>query len=148
MVIDTATAPHEAFLAEVSKRLGVSLHYIETLEAVARAALSYFADCCVVDLVDHGGLIQRVAVAHRDPEQQVSVRQWALRHAPEPTALDGLPRAMRTGRVELVSGLEDSLLREVGAASGIIAPLLLGGQDWRAHLYLRPSLLRDRSGAG
>ena len=127
MAIDTATAPHEAFLAEVSKRLGISLDYIETLEAVARAALSYFADCCLVDLVDHGGLIQRVAVAHTDAEQQALVRELALRYAPEPTALDGVPRAMRTGRAELVSGLEDGLLREIGAASAIIAPLMLGG---------------------
>ena len=75
MAIDAATAPHEAFLADVSKRLGISLDYIETLEAVARAALPYFADGCVLDVVDHGGLIQPVAVAHTDPEQQALVRE-------------------------------------------------------------------------
>ena len=135
MLLHSATAPRDASLADVSERLSASLDYIETLEAVARAALPSFADCCVVDIVDDGGLIQRLAVAHTDPEQESSVREVARRHTPEPTALDGVPRTMRTGRAELVSGLEDSLLRDLGAASGIIAPLLFDGRVFGALTF-------------
>jgi signal transduction histidine kinase len=124
MLTDLA-ATHALFLADVSKQLGSSLDYKTTLDCVARAALPDFADWCIVDVVDDAASIKRVAVAHADPGQEVSVREFAHRYTPEATALDGVAKAMRTARPKLVSAMDDALLRELGAHSGIIAPLIV-----------------------
>jgi signal transduction histidine kinase len=115
---------HALFLSDVTKQLANSLDYLTTLESVARAALPDFADSCIVDVVDDEALFRRAAVAHADPVQEASFRELARRHTPEASALDGVPKAMRTGRAELISAMDDVVLRELGAPSGIIAPLI------------------------
>jgi hypothetical protein len=148
MLTDLA-ATHGLFLAGVSKQLASSLDYATTLQGVARAALPDFADWCIVDVVDDAASIKRVAVAHADQAQEASVRELARRHTPEATALDGVPKALRCGRAELVSAMDDVVLRELGACSGIIAPLIvqdriLGALSPRLSAWL----LRIGSGAG
>jgi signal transduction histidine kinase len=124
MLTDLA-ATDAPFLAGVSKQLASSLDYATTLACVARAALPDFADWCIVDIVDDDASIKRIAVAHVDPGQEVAVRELARRYTPAATALDGVPKVMRRGRAELVSAMDDVVLRELGACSGIIAPLIV-----------------------
>ena len=115
---------HALLLSDASKRLASSLDYAATLENVARAALPDFADACIIDLVDDAAIFRRVAVAHADSALEPWFCELARRHTPEASALDGVPNAMRSGRAQLVSASDDVVLSELGAASGIIAPLI------------------------
>jgi signal transduction histidine kinase len=67
------------FLAQASASMSGSLDYSTTLAGVARHAVPYLADFCIVDLVEDGELRQS-AVAHVDPSKEALVRE--LRHFP------------------------------------------------------------------
>ncbi|MEH2162186.1 MAG: AAA family ATPase [Nostoc sp.] len=126
-----------AFLAQVSATLAASLNYESTLASVANLAVPYFADWCSVDLLQDNQSINRVAVAHRDPEK-VKLG-WQLHHY-YPRKLDephGVPKVLRTGIPEMVTEISDALLaagipdaehlriiREIGLKSCIILPLI------------------------
>ncbi|WP_442940399.1 ATP-binding protein [Nostoc sp.] len=126
-----------AFLAQVSATLASSLDYKSTLVSVANLAVPYFADWCSVDLLQDNQSINRVAVAHRDPEK-VKLG-WEL-HQRYPRKLDephGVPKVLRTGIAEivteildaaLVEGIPDAehlrIIREIGLKSCIILPLM------------------------
>ncbi len=62
------------FLAEASKVLGSSLDFRTTLATVARLGVPEVADWCAVDMLSEGGAIERLAVAHVDPEKV----DWAI----------------------------------------------------------------------
>ncbi|MEH1886237.1 AAA family ATPase [Nostoc sp.] len=126
-----------AFLAQVSATLAASLNYESTLASVANLVVPYFADWCSVDLLQDNQSINRVAVAHRDPEK-VKLG-WQL-HQYYPRKLDepyGVPKVLRTGIPEMVTEISDALLaagipdaehlriiREIGLKSCIILPLM------------------------
>ncbi|MEH2265627.1 GAF domain-containing protein [Nostoc sp.] len=126
-----------AFLAQVSATLAASLDYERTLASVANLVVPYFADWCSVDLLQDNQSINRVAVAHRDPEK-VKLG-WQL-HQYYPRKLDepyGVPKVLRTGIPEMVTEISDALLaagipdaehlriiREIGLKSCIILPLM------------------------
>jgi signal transduction histidine kinase len=124
------------FLAQVSATLAASLNYEGTLASVANLVVPYFADWCSVDLLEENQSINRVAVAHRDPEK-VKLG-WQL-HQHYPRKLDepgGVPKVLRTGIAEMVTEISDAVLaagisdpehlriiREIGLKSCIILPL-------------------------
>jgi len=55
------------FLAEASETLAESLDYETTLKNLARVAVKYLGDWCVIDVVDEKGGLRRVASAHNNP---------------------------------------------------------------------------------
>ncbi|MEH2083308.1 MAG: ATP-binding protein [Nostoc sp.] len=125
------------FLAQVSATLASSLDYENTLASVANLVVPDFADWCSVDLLQNNQSINRVAVAHRDPEK-VKLG-WEL-HQHYPTKLDepeGVPKVLRTGIAEMVTEIPDAALvegiadaehlrivRELSLKSCIILPLM------------------------
>ena len=58
----------ERFLSESSRLLASSLDPDEVLERVARLAVPEVADWCAVDVLRLDGELERVALAHTDPE--------------------------------------------------------------------------------
>jgi len=56
-----------AFLAEVSAALAASLEYRGTLARVARMAVPFLADACMVDIAEEDGGVTRLEVALADP---------------------------------------------------------------------------------
>jgi PAS domain S-box-containing protein len=56
-----------AFLAEVSAALAASLEYRGTLARVARMAVPFLADACIVDIAEEEGGLTRLEVALADP---------------------------------------------------------------------------------
>ena len=133
---DSGRWARSVFLAEASALLDASLGYEETIQSVARLAVPYLADWCVVDLVEDGE-VRRVAVAHVDPAKEALA--WGLDgHAPlAPDDPEGSSKAIRTSRSALRDALADELLavetardsarlrplRELGAASAMVVPL-------------------------
>jgi PAS domain S-box-containing protein len=115
--IGTATDIHDhkrtqqaqRFLLEAGELLGTSLNYLETLEAVARAAVPSVADWAGVHVLDDGQLRQ-VALAHVDEQKVVFAEELQLRYPP--TEQSTIAEVVRTGKSQLVGELTDAMLRE------------------------------------
>ncbi|MEH2372412.1 AAA family ATPase [Nostoc sp.] len=137
------------FLVKISATLASSLDYESTLASVANLVVPYFADWCSVDLLQENQSINRVAVAHRDPEK-VKLG-WEL-HQFYPRRLDapeGVPKVIRTGLAEMVAEISDAalaeaiadpeylrILRELGLKSCIILPLVARGRIFGAISFV------------
>lgn len=67
-------------LADASKALPGSLDYETTLDTVAHLAVPDFADLCVVDIVEAGDAIRRVAIAQGESPAAELVRRIDGRH--------------------------------------------------------------------
>ncbi len=124
------------FLAKVSATLASSLDYESTLASVANLVVPYFADWCGVDLLQDNQSINRVAVAHRDPEKVKLGWELYERYPRDLDAPEGVPKVLRTGVAEMVAEISDAVLaaaiadpehlrimREIGLKSCIIFPL-------------------------
>ena len=89
------------FLAEASSILAASLDYEDTLPTIAKLAVPFLADACIIDVIGQEGEVRRVAAVHRDASRTEAI-DAALRAAPEPTALHHpVVRALRTGMSDL-----------------------------------------------
>ena len=90
------------FLAEASSILAASLDYEDTLPTIAKLAVPFLADACLIDVVEPDGDVRRVAAVHRDAGRADAIEE-ALRAKPEPTALyHPVVRALRTGMSDLL----------------------------------------------
>jgi len=130
-----------AVLAEASETLASSLEYETTLSNVARLAVPRLADWCAVDLVEAGGVLKRLAVAHQDPAKVELVRALEQRWPAARNAEHGAWKVVRTGQAEFVPDIPDELLvaaavdeehlaalRQLGLRSLIAAPLRARGR--------------------
>jgi PAS domain S-box-containing protein len=98
------------FLSEASATLSASLDYETTLKAVAHMAVPSIADWCAVDIVGDRGVLQRLAVAHVDPEKLESARRLQEDYPADPNAPGGVYAVLRTGQPELMSRIPAALL--------------------------------------
>ena len=119
-------------LAGVSAALSTTLDVGEALRRMAKELVPAVADWCAVDLREPQGL-RRVAVAHRDPDQE------GLVHAIRPTGGEGhttVPKVLSAGQPQLFPHLDDDQLaalagsadrlaaiRRVGVTSSVVVPL-------------------------
>jgi serine phosphatase RsbU (regulator of sigma subunit)/PAS domain-containing protein len=131
----------QTFLARASKLLTASLDPQRTLQEVAWAAVPELADWCAVDMPDERGRLRRVATADRSPERTTHSRLVIAENTALPRMPVGPPNVMRTGVSELYPRIDEQLLRmastddvqlsalrEVGAHSVLIVPMVAGGR--------------------
>ncbi|HEX2281487.1 MAG TPA: ATP-binding protein [Thermomicrobiales bacterium] len=127
----------QRFLAEAGEALASSLDVEATLANIARLAVPRLADWCVVHLVQPDGSVSQLAVAHTDPERVDWARRLQEQYPADPDADQGVVRAVRTGRPELVPEVTDAMLvaaardqehlamlRLVGLTSAMIVPMI------------------------
>lgn len=130
------------FIAEASEILASSLDYETTLASLARLCVPRLGDWCAVDMLAPDGAIERLAVAHVDPEKVKWAHELHRKFPPDPTAPHGVPNVIRTGREEfypyipqeLLDGAAQTdemrdLIREIGFTSVIVVPLLARGRS-------------------
>jgi signal transduction histidine kinase len=129
-----------AFLAETSRLLADSLDFQSTLATAAGVALPHFGAWCMVDIVDPGGAISRVAVIHPDSVKQGLARDYYAAHPPCEDDPIGAPRVIRTSESEFVvvaaidalnevgDDTHRDLLHELGAQSFLIVPMRARGR--------------------
>ncbi|GAC1465782.1 MAG: hypothetical protein NVS2B16_07640 [Chloroflexota bacterium] len=127
------------FLASASRVLGSSLNYHNTLANVARLAVPYIADWCVVDIVNEDGLIQRVAAAHANPAKEAWARDMDRRYPPKHDGATGL--VLRTRESHLVPEVTDEML--VAAAVDADHLMILRRLGMRSVMTV-PLMARDR----
>ncbi|MDQ5822166.1 MAG: GAF domain-containing protein [Actinomycetota bacterium] len=139
---EARAAEDRRFLAEATEMLASSLDYEETLANVAALAVPQFADWCSIDLVGPGRSIERLTVAHADPEKIQWADELARKYPVDPEAPMGVPNVIRTGEPELTPDIPDELLveatrdrpellevlRQLGLRSAMIVPLAARGR--------------------
>src|SRR6185312_9013890 len=98
----------QRFLAQASRVLANSLDLQETLGAVARLAVPEIADWCAVALAN-GDDIERIAVAHVDPDRVQLAREMQDRYPPDPRTNTGVFGVLRHGIAELYPEISDEM---------------------------------------
>jgi PAS domain S-box-containing protein len=140
-----AARERAAFLSEAGARLTSSLDYQATLSSVARSVVPKLADWCSVEIVEEDDAgnrsLRQLAAAHIDPAKVEWVRRLRERYPSRLGEQQGVANVIRRGRPELYSHITDemvrqearddehlAMLRELGLASVIIAPLATRGR--------------------
>ena len=108
-------AEDQRFVARASELLASSLDYETTLANLATLAVPQFADWCAIDMVAEDGTIERLTVAHVDPEKVRWAHDLAERYPPDPQAQYGVPNVIRTRQPELFTDIPPELLLEATA---------------------------------
>jgi PAS domain S-box-containing protein len=125
------------FLAEASELLASSLDYNRTLARLAQLCVPGLADWCAIDMLGPDGEIERLAVAHEDPEKVRWAYELQERYPPDPDAPRGVANVLRTGVAEFLPSIPQELLdeaigddeelrqivEELGLTSSIAVPL-------------------------
>ena len=132
------TEEAQRFLAEATAELSSSLDYRATLSAVARLSVPGLADWCGVDVLGDNGVLERLAIAHKDPEKVRWARELQERYPVDPDAPYGVPEVMRTARAEFYPEITEEtlesfavdeeqlrLMRELGFTSAMLVPMTL-----------------------
>jgi signal transduction histidine kinase/ActR/RegA family two-component response regulator len=149
-----------AFLAEAGTVLGASLDYEDTLAAVARLAVPTVADWCTVDIVGERGVLQRLAVAHVDPEKVEYARALEQRYPADANAPGGVHEVIRTGKPAFMSRIPADLLeaaaqdeeqrrlfRALNLTSYMCVPMLAHGKAFGAITFVSAESGREYSDA-
>jgi PAS domain S-box-containing protein len=135
-------------LAAASGTLSTTLDYHRVLDDVAQLAVPRFADWVLVDLIDRGGALQRVAVAHADParaELAARLREFPCDAKPEPppgralaAGQSQLLSEVPLGRVDDVAGARGPVeaMKEVGPRSVLAVPLLARGRRMGSMTFI------------
>ncbi|HYG10503.1 MAG TPA: ATP-binding protein, partial [Pyrinomonadaceae bacterium] len=103
----------ERFLGDATTMLSSSLDYELTLESVARLAVPYVADFCLVHMLDDDGSIRRMVVAHQDPAREAAWRDMQRRFPLDLNTPHTVAKVLRTGQPEIYSAVSDELLKAV-----------------------------------
>jgi serine phosphatase RsbU (regulator of sigma subunit) len=98
------------FLADASVELSSCIDYEVTLANVARLGVPWFGDWCSIAL-DQDGELRTLAVAHVDPRKVALAEEYERRFPAAPDAERGAYQVLRTGRSELVTGIDDDMIR-------------------------------------
>ena len=137
-----------ALLARAGGLLAESLDYPKTLSAVVDLAVPRFADWATVEILEPGGSINTLAVAHVDPEKVAIAQDLRRKRPPDLSAPTGLGHVIRTGEPELVPEITDEmiaaiddpeveqLVRDLQLNSAMIVPLSARGRTLGAMTYV------------
>ena len=128
------------FLANLGDRLAWSLDIRKIVTAVAELAVPFFADACLIDLVDEHEGTKRVEAVFADLKRHSELSERARRYAPDPAGSTIQASVLSTGDPILVEDLAEGslqdlaqdeehlrLLRRVGPKSLIVVALRTGG---------------------
>jgi PAS domain S-box-containing protein len=127
----------QSFLARASTVLDARLEQEATMVGLARLAVPFIADCCLVDEVRPDGSSVRVAAVHTDPARE----SWLLHGTPGTeevpaqalirevarSAEPALLRGERDAREAFGVGLPTALMTRAGLRSLLVVPLVVRG---------------------
>lgn len=139
----------QRFLAEASSILTSSLDYKATLKRIVHLAVPTIADWCAIDVIDEGGVVERLAIAHTEPNKVELAWDLTHRYPPRLDAPHGLSKVIRTGEAEFYSQIPDEVLEELARdqehlrvirslelKSMLIVPLTVRGRTFGAIALL------------
>jgi hypothetical protein len=117
------------FLAGRAKLLGSTLDHTTALRRLSTLAVPYLGNWCLIDIVDPSGRLERLAVAHSDPERLAEDAAFRERFPPTLEALHGPGYVIRTGRPELIREVTEDHLREASGGDAEAARRAPGDRD-------------------
>jgi PAS domain S-box-containing protein len=143
-------AAAQAFLADATSALAASLDYEQTLDSLARLAVPALADFFLVDLcAEETGALERIVVAHRDPERAAAWREMQRRWPLDMSADYTIPQVIRTGQPIIYGEVNEAALRtfltdeeqirtllSFDVKSSIIVPLTARGRTFGALSFI------------
>jgi signal transduction histidine kinase/ActR/RegA family two-component response regulator len=138
------------FLARAGTVLAAPLDYSAMLTGVARAAVSGFADWCILEIQDEALQGEVPVAAHVDPEKVSFVVELSRRFR-QLRDDHGIPKVIRSGKSELYRSISEEQLRRAtasapalgelyirsGVASSMIVPVSARGRTLGAILLNR-----------
>ena len=101
-------AARDAFLARADELFAAELDSAAILRAVARAAVSAFADYALFDLVGDDGVLRRAAVEHRDPKRRGPFQRSVGEVPPLDHPVHPISAAWRSGESVLVPRIDET----------------------------------------
>jgi PAS domain S-box-containing protein len=113
-----------AFLGEATALLSSSLDYEQTLQRLAQLAVPLLADWCAIDMLGDDGRIERLVVAHQDPERARwadEVRRRTQAHIDDDS---GSARILRTGEAVFMPEIPEEMLAAAAKANPDTAAVL------------------------
>jgi PAS domain S-box-containing protein len=106
------------FLARASADLEEELEVSAVARTLADLGVPALADFCLVDIVEPGGSIERLAVAHVEPRQE-SLLGLGARVSPEVDPQASAPMAaIRSGAPDFLAGCPVEVARRLGVSQG------------------------------
>jgi len=139
---ERAIQQRTALLAELGVAMTSSLDDTMTLQQLARTVVPTLADFCIVYVQQPNGMIERVAVVHRDPAIEAMLHEIQVRDSIDPQSLNPVAKVLRTGTpdVAFTRSVEDAKAHTSSAeqrhATEVLRP--------QAHIVL-PLIARDRT---
>ncbi|WP_017721033.1 PAS domain-containing protein [Kamptonema formosum] len=137
------------FLFEASAALASSLDWETTLASVVNLAVPQVADWCAIDILDAGGEIKRLAMAHAHPDKIQLAWELYLRYPPSSSRADLTACVLRTGKPKLFGEISEAvlaemacdadhlqILREFSFKSAIAVPLAARGRTLGALVFV------------
>lgn len=97
-------------LVEAGAALSASLDSAVTLQNVARLVVQSFATTCFVDIITESGLIERIAIAHRDASSQEHSKNVQRLLSAEEDPEHPTVRAIRTGESTIIPLIDEAWL--------------------------------------
>ena len=126
-----------AFLAEAGRLLAESVDQATTLVALTKLALPALGAWCIVDILEEGEAIHRLAIYHPDPEKQKLAMELEATWAPGRDDPFGAPEMLRDPRTIAITDDIDAtlalsahsphnlkILRQLGIGSLLTVPLV------------------------
>ena len=139
----------QRFLARSADVLASSLDPDQLLVEIANLAVPELADWCSVEVQTDGGLLERKALAHVNPDVRQRAIDIARRYPPDPDAPQGVYKVVRTGQPELYPDIPDEMIRAaavdeehyneivaIGMRSAIVVPMTTRGRTLGALTWV------------
>jgi PAS domain S-box-containing protein len=146
------------FLAQAATTLSASLDYEATLTAVAQLAVPTVADWCAVHMVGDSGRVERLAVAHVDPQKVALARRLEERYPADPNQPAGLHQVIRNGKSAFIPRVPEAfldalardddhrrLLQDLQITSYMCVPLMARGRAFGAITFVSGESHREYS---
>lgn len=137
------------FVARASEELASFVDYRATLDKIAKLAVPDFADWCAVDILDGDNHLQRLAVAHVNPDKVKLAYALHQQYPPDPTLPTGTWGVIRSGKAEMVTEITHPMLdatikdatylaalKDLGLCSYIGIPLKNRSETYRVITFI------------
>jgi len=121
-----------AFLGAAGQELAASLDYEQTIATLARLIVPNLAEMCVIDIAEQDDTLRRVAIVHRNPEDQARfASRIGTTQGNVPEALTRIMQSSQPALVGAASELYAYLTGEVngGGKTLMFLPLVSRGQS-------------------
>jgi PAS domain S-box-containing protein len=98
------------FMANASRLLNESLDYERTLAELGRLTVPALADFCLLDIVQDGGSLREIVLAHVDPEKEEILHELRRRYGVARNEAHPATRGLRSGKAVLIKKMTEEIL--------------------------------------